>query len=63
MLFVYLILCVAVAWIGRNRILRFWGNFLLSIIITPLIVALILLIGAPARKKEEPTEPAKTVAG
>ena len=62
MLFVYLLLCFAVAWIGRNRILRFWGNFLLAFLASPLIVALILIVGAPVRPKAA-IEPAKTVAG
>jgi hypothetical protein len=62
LLFVYLILCVAVAWVGRNRVLRFWGNFLLAFLVSPLIVALILILGGPARLKES-TAPAKTVAG
>jgi hypothetical protein len=51
-LFVYLILCFAVAWLGRHRILRFWGNFLLAFLVSPLVVALILIIGAPRRHKE-----------
>lgn len=52
MLFVYLIVCFAVAWIGRNRILGFWGNFLLAFLVTPVITALILIVGAPRRRKE-----------
>jgi hypothetical protein len=58
-LFVYLVLCIAVAWIGRNRTLRFWGTFLLAFLFTPLIVALVLIIGTPVRRKET-TESAKT---
>ena len=61
MLPVYLILCFLVAWIGRNRMLRLWGNFILAFFISPLIVALILFISSPVRRKE--AEPAKTTAG
>jgi hypothetical protein len=61
-LFVYLILCFVVAWIGRNRILRFWGNFVLAFLVSPLIVALILIIGAPARRGTA-IEHDKTVIG
>jgi hypothetical protein len=46
-LFVYLIASIVVAWLGRNRILRFWGNLVLALILTP----------------QGLTRPAKTVTG
>jgi hypothetical protein len=50
-LFVYLIASVFVAWLGRNRMLRFWGNLVLSLILTPLIVAIVLIVGTPVRSR------------
>jgi hypothetical protein len=61
-LFVYLIASVFVAWLGRNRILGFWGNLILALILTPLIAAIVLIIGTPVRRKGL-TKPAKTVTG
>lgn len=52
MLPLYLLLCFAVAWYGRNRLLRLWGNFILAFFISPLVVAIILFVGGPARRSE-----------
>lgn len=45
----YLLACLIVAWFGRNRLLRFWGTLILAIFATPLVTAIILLLGGPAR--------------
>ncbi len=50
-LLVYFLLGACVAWAGRAREIGFAGFFLLSILFTPLVTALILLISGP-RKRE-----------
>lgn len=51
LLFVYMLLCLAVAWLGRQRAIGFAGFLVVSILITPVITALILLISAPRRMR------------
>jgi hypothetical protein len=47
-----LLLSVAIGLWGRNRAFGFWGFFLLSLLLTPPIVALLLLLTAtPARER------------
>ncbi|MBM3779491.1 MAG: hypothetical protein FJW23_14850 [Acidimicrobiia bacterium] len=60
-LYVYLALCVAIAFIGRRRILGFWGNFILAFFVSPLVVAIILFAGTLRRKA--PSPPPKPAAG
>lgn len=50
---VYFSLCLLVAFFGRRRLLRFWGTLLLGVFFTPLVPALILVMGTPvaARRK------------
>lgn len=43
----YVLLAAAVGWLGRRRIIGFTGFFLLSLFLTPLLIALVLMIGAP----------------
>jgi hypothetical protein len=47
---VYLLLCFIVGYLGRNRSMTFWGYFFASIVLTPLVGALLVII---SRKKEE----------
>lgn len=46
-LIAYLILCVIAGMLGRNKVIGFWGYFLLSIVITPIVPMLFMLIGRP----------------
>ena len=46
----YLILCLLVAYLGRNRGLGFLAIFLLSILLTPLITTVILLLTQGAER-------------
>lgn len=65
-LLVYLAVCFVVAWLGRNRMLRFWGNFILAFFVSPIVVAIILFAGTPIRRRvppPPPPPPAKPVAG
>lgn len=57
----YLAVCAVVAWLGRNRILGFWGNFILAFFVSPLVVAAIVILGTLKRKPPQP--PPKPVAG
>jgi amino acid transporter len=46
----YLILCFIVGYFGRNRSMTFWGYFFASIVLTPLVGLLLVII---SKKKEE----------
>ena len=48
----YIVACLAVGYIGRNRRIGLLGFFLGSVVLTPLITLLILVLTAP--KKEFP---------
>jgi len=50
-LIAYLILCLIVGMLGRDKQIGFWGFFLLSIIITPIVPLLFMLIDRPRRVK------------
>jgi hypothetical protein len=43
---VYVALCALVGYLGRERAAGFSGYFVLSILLTPLVMALVLLVGA-----------------
>lgn len=44
---VYLAGAVLVGFFGRRRVFRFWGFFLLSVFLTPVVIGLILILSAP----------------
>lgn len=46
--FIYLIVCFLTAYFGRNLRIGYWGTFFLSLIVTPflVVVALVLFSGA-----------------
>lgn len=46
-LLVYACICALVGYLGRNRAAGFAGFFVLSVLLTPLVMALVLLVGAP----------------
>jgi ABC-type uncharacterized transport system permease subunit len=45
-----LILCAIVGYLGRNKSMTFWGYFFASIVLTPLVGLLLVII---SRKREE----------
>lgn len=47
LLVVYVVLSLYTAWLGRRRALGFWGVFVFSVLLTPAIVGLLLLVSAP----------------
>ena len=48
-LIAYVILAVIVGMFGRDKKIGFWGFFLLSLLITPIIPAVFMLISSPRR--------------
>jgi hypothetical protein len=46
---VYVVLSLLVGYLGRGRSIGFAGYFVLSLIISPLIMALVLLVGMPRK--------------
>ncbi len=52
-LVIFVLLCLAVGWVGRDRQLGFLGTFLLSVLLSPLIGLLALLAGRPAAPRTD----------
>lgn len=48
----YLVFCVLVGLCGSQRRMGFTGTFLLSVVITPVIALIMLLITGPSRRAE-----------
>jgi hypothetical protein len=46
---IYLVLTVVAGLFGARRILGFWGTLVLSVILTPLVTIVVLLLTAPRR--------------
>jgi hypothetical protein len=47
----YVVVCALAAYFGRNTRLRYWGTFVVSLIFTPFLVVIVLLLFAPGRQK------------
>jgi len=47
---VYLLLCIVVSWFGRDKAIGSVGFFVMSLFLTPMVVALILLVTAEKTK-------------
>ncbi len=52
MLIAYLIFCILVGLCGSQRRMGFTGTFLLSLVITPVLALVILLITGPSRRMQ-----------
>jgi hypothetical protein len=48
----YLVFCLLVGLCGSQRRMGFTGTFLLSLVVTPLIALIVLLITGPSRRAE-----------
>lgn len=48
LLMIYVPICALVGFLGRKRSVGFAGMFTLSLIVSPIIVALVLLVTSPA---------------
>jgi len=47
----YVLLALAIGFIGRKRAAGFAGNFVLSLLLTPVVMALALMLGTPNRSQ------------
>ncbi len=52
LLIVYVCVSAIVGFLGRNRSIGFSGVFTFSLIVSPIIVALVLLVSSPAPAKK-----------
>lgn len=50
----YLVLCGVAGFFGRKRRVGFWGFFFLSIIVTPLMTALLIYFAATPKQHRRP---------
>jgi hypothetical protein len=48
----YLVFCILVGLCGSQRRMGFTGTFLLSLVLTPVVALLVLLITGPSRRAE-----------
>jgi hypothetical protein len=53
----YLVFAVLVGICGSQRRMGFTGTFLLSLIVTPLVALIILLVTGPSRRAEKKHQP------
>jgi ABC-type multidrug transport system permease subunit len=49
----YLVFCILVGLCGSQRRMGFTGTFLLSLVVTPVIALIVLLITGPSRRAAE----------
>jgi hypothetical protein len=50
--FIYLVVCALTAYFGRNTRIGYWGTFFLSVLMTPFVVVIgLLLLGTINRKQ------------
>jgi hypothetical protein len=47
---VYFVLCLIAALFGIKRLIGFWGTLFLSVMLTPLVMLVMLLLTAPKKK-------------
>ncbi len=47
---IYLVLCLVAGLFGMRRVIGFWGTLFLSVMLTPLIMLIMLLMLAPKKK-------------
>jgi hypothetical protein len=45
----YLVFCILVGLCGTQRRIGFFGTFLLSFLVTPIVVLIVLMVTAPKR--------------
>jgi hypothetical protein len=58
--FIYVIVCLLTAYFGRNTRIGYWGTFFLSVIVTPLVVVIGLILLGEARATRGRAEQKKT---
>lgn len=47
---IYAVLCIIAGLFGMRRVIGFWGTLFLSVMLTPLIMLVMLLMLAPNKK-------------
>jgi hypothetical protein len=47
----YVVVCLLAAYFGRNTRLGYWGTFVVSLIFTPLLVVIVLLLFGASRQR------------
>ncbi|MGJ8688134.1 MAG: hypothetical protein ACSHXZ_01315 [Gammaproteobacteria bacterium] len=52
LLMIYVPVCALVGFVGRNRAVGFAGIFTFSLIVSPIVVALVLLLTTPNTVKQ-----------
>jgi hypothetical protein len=52
LLLAYVGLCLLVAYAGRDTKVGFWGLLLFSVLLTPLVTAILTVLFRPRRKKK-----------
>jgi hypothetical protein len=52
LIILYIICCLLTGFAGRNRRMGYMGTFLLSVVITPLLMLLVLALTGPSRDVE-----------
>ena len=46
----YFVLCLIAGLFGMKRLIGFWGTLFLSVMLTPLLMLIMLLLTAPKKK-------------
>lgn len=54
---VYILACLIVAVGSTRRMIGFWGGLAMSVLLTPVAGALILVLTRPRRPKPKPADP------
>jgi len=49
----YLVVCLLVAYFGRNTRVGYWGTFLLSLALTPFITIIAIIVLGPSKRHYE----------
>lgn len=52
----WIVSSAAIGWFGRRRVVGFWGFFVLSLLISPILTGLFLLVAAPGKTYVAETE-------
>jgi hypothetical protein len=59
LILLYVALSALIGWFGRNRIIHFAGFFALSLLLTPFIMGLVLLVSGPRHVCPPHPDPSK----
>ena len=53
----YVVFCLLTGLCGVQRRLGFWGTFIISLFVTPVVMLLVLLLTAPTERAESQRPP------